>query len=176
MTRKMSEGFQGMAEDKISKMQQMHALFSKYTVNVNGTARGDEEPVDEELDDAFFDQQRDGKADETERWTNGVLMLVSNRLSLKKLQSEYFSAVKAFFLSKLNCGIIGGRPKEAFYLVGVQEDNLILLDPHNAQPTLDLDENILKQKHGTFHESCAKKIPISKLDPTMTFAFYLRND
>ena len=42
----------------------MHALFSKYTVNINGTARGDDEPVDEEeLDNAFFEQQKGGEAD-----------------------------------------------------------------------------------------------------------------
>ena len=38
----------------------MHALFSKYTVNINGTARGDEEPVDEELEISFVDQERSG--------------------------------------------------------------------------------------------------------------------
>ena len=38
----------------------MHALFSKYTANLNGTARGDDEPVDDivddDNDDAFFEQ------------------------------------------------------------------------------------------------------------------------
>lgn len=46
-------------------------------------------------------------------------MLISCRLGLKKMQDEYFGAVKAFFMSSFNCGIIGGRPKEAFYLVGI---------------------------------------------------------
>ena len=46
------------------------------------------------------------------------------------MQEEYFAPVKAFFMSNFNCGIIGGKPKEAFYLVGVQEDALIFLDPH----------------------------------------------
>ena len=125
----------------------MHALFSKYTVNINGTARGDDEPVDdEELDTSFFDMERGGPAAraETEGWTNSVLILVSNRLGLNKLQNEYFNAIKMFFHVRFNCGIIGGRPKEAFYLVGYQEDNLILLDPHNCLQTLDLDESTLK--------------------------------
>lgn len=155
----------------------MHVLFSKYTVNSNGTARGDDEPVDEE-DAMFFEEQRGSQRNESEgyTWTNGVLLLVSNRLGLQKLQSQYFSAIKAFFLSKQNCGIIGGRPKEAYYLVGVQEDNLILLDPHNAQQTIELEERELKQKHGQFHELQAKKISINRLDPTMTFAVYLRSE
>ena len=65
-------------------------------------------------------------------WRNGVLVLISTRLGLKKVGTEYFGPVKAFFMQNLNCGIIGGRPKEAYYLVGMQEDSLIFLDPHNT--------------------------------------------
>jgi len=50
-----------------------------------------------------------------------VLVLISNRLGLKKVSNEYLEAVRAFSTFKLNCGIIGGRPKEAFYLVGMQD-------------------------------------------------------
>ena len=52
-------------------------------------------------------------------WRNGVLVLISTRLGLKKVGTEYFGPVKSFFMQKLNCGIIGGRPKEAYYLVGM---------------------------------------------------------
>ena len=76
-------------------------------------------------------------------------------------------------MSKLNCGIIGGRPKEAYYLVGVQEDSLILLDPHTTQQTLNFDD--IKTNWINFHESQAKKFQFNRLDPSMTFAFYLRS-
>jgi cysteine protease ATG4 len=33
----------------------------------------------------------------------------------------------------LNVGILGGRPNEAYYLVGMQDDFLIFLDPHNTK-------------------------------------------
>ena len=108
------------------------------------------------------------------QWRNGILILVSNRLGLKQIQNEYLSAVKAFFMSNFNCGIIGGKPKEAFYLVGVQEDSLIFLDPHATQSTIGLDERSLRMNHNNFHEGSAKKMPFNKLDPTLTFAFYLR--
>ena len=77
-------------------------------------------------------------------------------------------------MSNFNCGIIGGKPKEAFYLVGVQEDSLIFLDPHATQSTIGLDERSLRMNHNNFHEGSAKKMPFNKLDPTLTFAFYLR--
>ena len=92
------------------------------------------------------------------------------------MQEEYFAPVNAFFMSSLNCGIIGGRPKEAFYLVGVQEDSLILLDPHNTKQAIPLEDRVLLAKrHTEFHEPSAKKFPFNKLDPSMTFAFYLRS-
>lgn len=78
-------------------------------------------------------------------------------------------------MQKLNCGIIGGRPKEAYYLVGMQEDCLIFLDPHNTLPTVPFDLNSIKKSHISFHEQTAKKIHYTKIDPTMTFCFYIRN-
>ncbi len=78
-------------------------------------------------------------------------------------------------MQQLNCGIIGGRPKEAYYLVGMQEDSLIFLDPHNTLPTVSYDLEAIKKNHTSYHENTAKKIHFTKLDPTMTFCFYVRN-
>ena len=108
-------------------------------------------------------------------WRNGVLVLVSTRLGLKKVGTEYFGPVKSFFMQKLNCGIIGGRPKEAYYLVGMQEDSLIFLDPHKTKDTVPYDLNEIKKNHTSFHEQSAKKIHYTKIDPTMTFCFYIRD-
>ena len=167
-------------------MQQMHALFKKYT---GGQTAGDmigdtnfQEPPcmeqEEEEEDEFFfdsDQRRESAQSESEqsKWRNGVLVLISNRLGLRQMQAEYFAPVKAFYACKLNCGIIGGRPKEAYYLVGVQEDSLILLDPHTTQQTADVRD--LRTSHTEYHEPQAKKFQFNRLDPTMTFAFYLRD-
>lgn len=102
-------------------------------------------------------------------------MLVSTRLGLKKVGTEYFGPVKSFFMQKLNCGIIGGRPKEAYYLVGMQEDCLVFLDPHNTLPAVPYDLNSIKMSHIRYHEETAKKIHYTKMDPTMTFCFYIRD-
>ena len=104
-----------------------------------------------------------------------MLVLVSNRLGLKKMQNEYMEAVRSFCHSNLNCGIIGGRPKEAFYLVGMQEQNMIILDPHNTAPALPNETVILQRNHIDMHERTAKKIAFNRLDPSMTFAFYMKS-
>ena len=83
--------------------------------------KSNDQTVDDTDEDDFFfdsDQRREHSSQENQ-WRNGILVLISNRLGLRTMQEEYFQPVKAFFLSNLNCGIIGGRPKEAFYLVGV---------------------------------------------------------
>lgn len=121
----------------------------------------------DEEDETPIDYERD--------WRNGVLVLVSTRLGLKKVGTQYFGPVKSFFMQQLNCGIMGGRPKEAYYLVGMQEDNLIFLDPHNTEKSVDYDLNTIKKNHTTFHEGNAKKIHYTKIDPTMTFCFYIRD-
>ena len=61
-------------------------------------------------------------------------------------------------------------------MVGVQGENLVLLDPHNSMPAIKFDDETIRENHSQFHEKNAKKIPFNKLDPTMTFAFYLRNE
>ena len=60
------------------------------------------------------------------------MILVSTRLGLKKVDEEFKQPINQFFMTQLNCGIIGGRPREAYYLVGMQENSLIFLDPHNT--------------------------------------------
>jgi len=44
--------------------------------------------------------------------------------------------IKQFFESNLNAGILGGRPGEAYYLIGLQDEYLIFLDPHNTEDAI----------------------------------------
>lgn len=108
-------------------------------------------------------------------WRNSVLVIVCLRLGMKKVQPEFLNIIRQFFMQNLNVGILGGRPNEAYYLVGIQDDYLIFLDPHNTQESIPADINQIKQKHMTYHESTAKKIHYSKLDPSLGFAFLLRS-
>jgi cysteine protease ATG4 len=75
----------------------------------------------------------------------------------------------------LNVGILGGRPNEAYYLVGMQDDFLIFLDPHNTKEAVPGELDQIKLSHMEYHEATAKKIHYSKLDPSLGFAFLLRS-
>jgi hypothetical protein len=52
-------------------------------------------------------------------WRNGVLVLIPTMLGMKSVDKNYYNAFVEFFQFPLNVGIIGGRPKEAYYLVGL---------------------------------------------------------
>mmetsp|Transcript_25372 Transcript_25372/g.33928 ORF Transcript_25372/g.33928 Transcript_25372/m.33928 type:complete len:102 (+) Transcript_25372:891-1196(+) len=52
---------------------------------------------------------------------------------------------------------------------------MIILDPHNAAPALSNEPVVLQRNHIGMHERTAKKIAFNRLDPTMTFGFYLQS-
>jgi hypothetical protein len=52
-------------------------------------------------------------------WRNSVLVIVCLRLGMNKVQVEFLNLIRSFFMQGLNVGILGGRPGEAYYLVGI---------------------------------------------------------
>ncbi len=48
------------------------------------------------------------------------------------------------------------------------------MDPHNIQDSVDPSQ--IRQQHTTYHESSAKKIHFTKLDPALGFTFLLTCD
>ena len=63
---------------------------------------------------------------------------------------------------------MGGKKKQALYLVGHQGNKFILLDPHKVQAASD-DPN-------SYHNSSAKVINIKQLDSSMAAGFYFPNE
>jgi hypothetical protein len=80
-------------------------------------------------------------------WTNGLLVLLPTRLGIKGIAKEYYDPLVAFFNCPLNCGIMGGRPREAFYLVGMQDTHLIYLDPHTTHDAIPNEEHWIRKHH-----------------------------
>jgi cysteine protease ATG4 len=72
-------------------------------------------------------------------------------------------------------GILGGRPNQAYYLIGVQHEYLIFLDPHTTKNSLKADKYEIRKNHMQYHENTAKRIHFRKLDPSLGFAFLLKS-
>ncbi|KAG0315448.1 Cysteine protease atg4 [Dissophora globulifera] len=106
-----------------------------------------------------------------------LLILVTIRLGIDKLNPIYNDAIKATFEFPQSLGIAGGRPSSSYYFVGYQGDDLFYLDPHHSRcvvETKDLDL-YTPEDFATYHCETIRKIDINSIDPSMLLAFYCRD-
>jgi len=83
-----------------------------------------------------------------------VLVIISNRFGLKSVGQEYFKVIKKYMKLPSFIGLVGGKPRFAYYFVGHLErpagdgasseqannddtDRLVFLDPHYVNPSVD---------------------------------------
>ena len=51
-------------------------------------------------------------------WTNNVLVIISNRFGLQNIGREYFRVIKKYMKQKSFVGLVGGKPRAAYFFVG----------------------------------------------------------
>lgn len=98
-----------------------------------------------------------------------VLIVIPCRPGINTIEESYIPVLKSFLSSPLSLGIIGGKPNLSLYFIGFQKDDLILLDPHQVQPTPP--ENDIASYYGTYHCRTPYKLPLNQVDPSMAIAF-----
>uniref|UniRef100_A0A668A0P6 Cysteine protease n=1 Tax=Myripristis murdjan TaxID=586833 RepID=A0A668A0P6_9TELE len=105
--------------------------------------------------------------------SRAVIILIPVRLGEERTNSEYFNFVKSVLSLEYCIGIIGGKPKQACYFVGFQDDSLIYMDPHYCQSFVDVSTSDFPLQ--SYHCPSPKKMPFSKMDPSCTIGFYSRS-
>jgi cysteine protease ATG4 len=70
-------------------------------------------------------------------------------------------------------GIMGGKPNQALYFIGKQEDSFIFLDPHYVQ--LSVSKVELASKLSTYFCDYYRLFNSQSIDSSLAICFYLRN-
>ncbi|XP_071737080.1 cysteine protease ATG4-like isoform X2 [Rutidosis leptorrhynchoides] len=104
-----------------------------------------------------------------------MLLLVPLVLGLDKVNPRYLPLLAATFTFPQSLGILGGRPGASTYLIGVQDDKVFYLDPHEVQQAVNISRDNLEADTSSYHCNVIRQIPLDSIDPSLAIGFYCRD-
>ncbi|EDO45217.1 predicted protein [Nematostella vectensis] len=104
-----------------------------------------------------------------------LVLFIPLRLGLTEMNVVYNEPLKACFTFKQSLGIIGGRPNHATYFIGYFGNNLVYLDPHTTQQTVNPDE-LSRIPDGSFHCVYPCRMNIADVDPSVALGFFCKSE
>ncbi|KVI05429.1 Peptidase C54 [Cynara cardunculus var. scolymus] len=104
-----------------------------------------------------------------------ILLLVPLVLGLDKVNPRYLPLLAATFTFPQSLGILGGRPGASTYIIGVQDDKVFYLDPHEVQQAVNISKDNLEADSSSYHCNVIRQIPLESIDPSLAIGFYCRD-
>nr|AAO39081.1 autophagy protein 4 [Dictyostelium discoideum] len=105
------------------------------------------------------------------KWKSLIIM-IPLKLGADKLNSTYIEKLKLLLKLPQSLGFIGGKPKQSFYFIGFQDDQVIYLDPHFVQESVNPNSF---DYSNTYSGCIPQKMPFTQLDPSLSIGFYCRD-
>jgi len=104
-----------------------------------------------------------------------LLILVPLVLGVEKINPRYVPSLRETFTFPQSLGIVGGKPGASTYIVGVQDDQALYLDPHEVQQVVEILPDNIGVETGSYHCSVVRQMPLNAIDPSLAIGFYCRN-
>lgn len=104
-----------------------------------------------------------------------ILLLVPLVLGLEKVNPRYIPSLRATFTFPQSLGIMGGKPGASTYIIGVQDEKALYLDPHEVQPVINIRRDDLEADTLSYHCNVIRHIPLDLIDPSLAIGFYCRD-
>ncbi|KAJ3692995.1 hypothetical protein LUZ60_012090 [Juncus effusus] len=105
----------------------------------------------------------------------GVVLLVPLVLGLDKVNPRYIPLLKETFMFPQSLGILGGKPGASTYIVGIQDEKALYLDPHEVQLAVDFQPDNLEADTSSYHCSTVRHLPLDQIDSSLAIGFYCRD-
>ncbi|MED6192408.1 Cysteine protease atg4, variant 2 [Stylosanthes scabra] len=107
-------------------------------------------------------------------WTP-LLLLVPLVLGLDKINPRYIPLLQSTFKFPQSLGILGGKPGASTYIIGVQGEKALYLDPHEVQQVVNINEDSQETSTSSYHSNVIRHIPLDSIDPSLAIGFYCRD-
>ncbi|XP_004492910.1 cysteine protease ATG4 isoform X1 [Cicer arietinum] len=107
-------------------------------------------------------------------WTP-LLLLVPLVLGLDKVNLRYIPLLQSTFKFPQSLGILGGKPGASTYIIGVQNEKAIYLDPHDVKPVVNINVDTQEPNTSSYHCNIIRHMPLDSIDPSLAIGFYCRD-